>query len=530
MAEGRLISFEHAPVLDQAARDFISSGSGVNSTIVLGPVESGKSTLGIALYYTMGCCIPRCIDGIRRARILIVRTTEGELDRGIKKSILNWFPAATFGDFKGSMPSVQMIRQFDMELEVELFAFEDDSEKVLKKLRSTEYTMAFVNEAQFMSQRLIKAIEQRTGRFPSAEMCPEYDRKRRLYADMNMPTSDAHFVLRMSGKSALPADMPPEERLQYKIPRGWKIYTQPPAVFALKDARGNISGFEVNPECENLFYSTEEGILALTEGADVDDVRRDMMNEVVPLKTGVARYKDLSMKWHVSRTRLETYAESPIICGHDPGLYGGWVFLQKINQQWRCIGEYKAANQVASEQADDVKEYLSLHFPWWQEAGFIGHGDPFGSRAAAGASQDERTVYDILRNKGLMFTTPALKDNPEVRLNTGRTVLKASIGNGVPKVVFDGQMCPMIIAALNGGMTMKRVGNGKNGEVKLAVDKANGHADIGESWEYAMWGGGEATELITGQAHGGQAGTGNYLNNQSRNLQSSPRKLFGRRG
>jgi hypothetical protein len=515
----RLISFEHAPTLEKAATDFCLGTTGV---FVLGPVESGKSVLGVALSYIMGCCIPRCKDGIRRARILVVRSTEGELDRGIKKTIKNWFVPKMYGNFKGSMPSVLTIRQFDMELELELFAFDGDGEEVLKKLRSTEYTMAFVNEAQYMSLKLVKAIEQRTGRFPPADICPEYDRKRRIFGDMNMPSDPAHWALRMMGKSPLPADMSEEERLQYKKPDNWKFYQQPPAVFAEKNERGQITGFKVNPKAENLFYSTEDGILQLTQGADVDDVKRDLMNEVVPVKSGVPRYKEFSMDWHVSKTPLELFPDAPIICGHDPGLFGGWVFLQHINGQWRAFLEYRAHNETAYEQADAILPLLGERVPFWREAGFIGWGDPFGNRASAAGNAEEgaRTVFDILRARGLHFNTPAMKDNPETRLNTGRAVLKGTVGNGQPKAIFDSLGVPMLISALNGGMTMKRIGGGKEGEVKMAVDKKSGYADIGEAWEYAMWGGGESRDIVIGD-HVAQQQTAKVI--QPR------RRLFGRR-
>ena len=193
-------AFQHAPTLHSA----LVSDAFVK--IVQGPVESGKSVWLLADMYKQMLTMPRALDGYRRSRFLIMRTTEGELKRGIMRSYADWFPEHVYGSPEGSMPAVHKMAFLDVRAEVEFFAFEEASETALKKLRSTEYTSILVNEGQFVSLELFLAWRQRAGRYPRRLDCPAYDRKKRVSMDMNAPRVNDHWVSLMRGEVPMPAD------------------------------------------------------------------------------------------------------------------------------------------------------------------------------------------------------------------------------------------------------------------------------------------------------------------------------------
>lgn len=507
-------NFDYAPTLKRA----LNSSALVK--IVQGPVESGKTFWLIMSIYLDMCTMPRCKDGIRRSRYLIVRSTQGELERGIMRSWKDIFKEEVYGEIRGQMPAIHRLKFRDVECEVEFFAFEDDSIQVLKKLRSTEYTGAACNEAQYQSLRQLLAIRQRTGRYPPKIDCPDWDRKKRVWVDMNAPPQNDHWVLYMRGDVPLPADLPSDEKRKYNLPDDWEMFVQPPAVRPIYGLDGEIEEFELHPEIENLPYQDESAILSMCQTGDIDDIRRDYMNEVVAVKRGKPRYPYFRRSWHVSNGPLKPVRDVPIILGWDPGKYGALTIWQRVNEQWRCAHEVNARSdprlQSAAAFIDKTKEILSSFYPWYKETGVTGWSDPFGSRDT---TSPEFTYWNIARQKGLEFRSPAKKDSPSLRQETGTAMIKAGHLDN-PKVLLCPVGAPTLIDALDGGAVMQTIR--RAGEM-VAQEKMlkNKHADIMESAEYAWWGGGEDTSIV-------MAPVGEQIPNV---IQTAPghRRLSGRR-
>ena len=467
--------------------------------VVQGPVESGKTFWLIMSIYQDMCSMPRCKDGIRRSRYLIVRSTQGELERGIMRSWKDIFKEEIYGEVRGSMPAIHKLKFLDVECEVEFFAFEDDSVQVLKKLRSTEYTGAACNEAQYQSLRQVLAIRQRTGRYPRAVDCPDWDRKRRIWIDMNAPPLNDHWALYMRGDIPYPADMTEDEKRQLRCPDDWEFFVQPPAVKPIYNEFGNISDFEIHPDIENLPYQDEEAILSMCQTGDIDDIRRDYMNEVVQIKSGKPRYPHFKREWHVNNGRLKPVEGIPVILGWDPGKYGALTIWQRVNGQWRCAHEVNARSnpslQSADKFLDKVIEILTTYYPWYRTAGLTCWSDPFGSRDTI---SPEFTFWNIARQKGLMFNSPMPKDSPSLRHETGTKMVRGGdMGN--PKIMICPIGAPTFVDAMDGGCVMQTIR--RAGEM-VTQDKMlkNKHADVVESAEYAWWGGGEDNSIVDGPA------------------------------
>lgn len=483
------IEFRYAPTLRAAFND----GSAVK--IVQGPVESGKTVWLCAEIYRLMCTVPRCRDGVRRSRVLVIRTTEGELVRGIMRTWKDWFPEEVYGPIQGSMPAVHYLRFLDVECEVEFFAFEDDSEPVLRKLRSTEYTMVAFNEAQFTPLTLLLMAKQRAGRYPRKEDCPGFDRRKRVVMDMNAPRTSTHWALYMRGDAKLPADMPSEERRRYRKPKGWRFFVQPPAVRPVRDVLGEIVDFELHPLIENLPFQKGEEILSMCQNGDLDDIRRDYMNEMVQVKHGKPRYPGFKRGWHVARDRLTPAKGVPVVIGYDPGLSGAAVFFQRINDQWRGLAEMVADGdtslQSAKEQGERMLAILRDRFPWHKDAGVVCWGDPYGSW---GTVDKNTTFYRILGEMGLDFHSPAVKDNPTLRHQVGSKILREG-SYGDPKLLLCPVGCPGLIDALDGGAVMRQVRREGSMVTQDEILK-NRHSHICEAAEYAWWGGGESYSIV----------------------------------
>lgn len=483
------ISFEHAPTLRAAYAD-----EAALVKIVWGPVESGKTVWLCAEIYRLMCSIPRCRDGIRRSRFLLIRSTEAELQRGIMRTWKDWFPEDVYGPITGSMPAIQKLKFLDVEAEVEFFAFEDDSEAVLKKLRSTEYTAIGINEGQFTPLRLLLAARQRAGRYPKRVDCPEFDRQKRLFMDMNSPRSNDHFVLYMRGDIPLPADMPANDRRQYRKPDDWRIWKQPGSVRAVYDPAGEIEKFEINPEAENLPYQDEDAILSMCQAGDIDDIRRDYLNEVVQVRSGRPRYPKFRRAWHVAKQPLRPVEGVAPVIGYDPGLSGAAVFFQRVNGQWRGLAEMIARGDPSLSSAElqgrRMLDILQARFPWYRETGVTCWGDPYGDW---GGTDKNVTFYTIVGELGLEFQSPAKKDNPTLRHQIGQKIL-ADGSFGEPKLLLCPAGCPRLIDAME--LVVMRQVKREGAMVTQEELVKNNYADPVEAAEYAWWGGGEDHAIV----------------------------------
>lgn len=488
----RHIQFKDAPTI---RRYLLSS---VSVRIIVGPRESGKTVGSAAGIYSIMCTIPRCKDGIRRSRFLIIRPTYGELEQGTMKTWLDWFDEETYGKVTGSGPYIQTIRFEDVESEIVFLAVGDVRD--LKKLRSQEFTAAWINEAQFAPLRVVTEVLDICGRYPAKIECPAWDRKKTLFLDANAPESELHWMWLMSGKTPMPRDMPEDQKLAYKKPPGWEFFFQPAALLERFDEEGSLIGYELNPKAENTINHGERPYGNATDGKTRDEITRDYLCRPASSRSGRPRYPKFDRTWNVSDTPLKPYDGAPVVLGIDPGAAAsGVVFEQHIEGRWLTFRELIGEGVGMDELAPKILEVLSNHFPGWREAGLSAWIDPFGGWDGGGSTA-QATSKNILLAHGIPVQSPAAKDDPQLRMEIGRRILHASAPANprMPKVLIDGENCPRLVEALDGGaqLYMSKAGGAENAKWKLKKDE---HSHIVEAWEYPKWGHGEGDVLLLGE-------------------------------
>jgi len=487
---GDVIDFRYAPVLDQAAL------SPASFRCVEGPVNSGKSVWSLSEVWALGCTMPKCKDGIRRSKFLVVRDSYPNLESSTIETWKQWFPESQWGNINGREPMTHFLKFWDVEITVVFRAFDPGNIiKAVKDLRSTEWTGAWVNEGQFMPLALVKEIYSRTGRWPAKKDCPAYNRRKWLVMDMNAPATDDFWGYYMRGKTMLPRDLTPEQKFELQKPDDWEFFEQPPAVIEKRGEDGGFLGFEVNPEAENLPHIGEESIKQELSGRSYNDVRRDLMNKVVPMQKGYPRYTQF-LREHVA-DEIRPIETLPIIAGYDPGLHGCVHLFQQWKDRWFALHSVQAGGSSAVQLADEVLSVLNSRFPFWRSTGFVGWGDPYGdTRFGADESRAENTHFEIMEGKGLKFRSPAPRDNPSTRREITVKLLTSRTDTGATRLLVDKRYCAPLIAALDGGCTMMQVKSPDGVRVEEKVNKKNPLADVMEAAEYAFWGGGEAEGLF----------------------------------
>jgi hypothetical protein len=458
--------------------------------LVEGPVESGKTMACIGKLYKWMCTMPRCVDGIRRSRFIIVRPTYGELRTTVVKDILDVFPEEVYGVFSWSEPYSYKMKFLDVETELVFMAFHDITEAILKKLRSTQFTAGWLNEAQYAKLMLVTIVRDRCGRYPSKKMCPDWDREKRLILDNNAPPTYNHWIRLMRGDTAIPADMPKDQAMAYIKPDDWKFYKQPPAVLEVKDDQGNLLKYKVNPKAENLQWMGKKAYIGSIAGKSRDQIDRDYRNVTRPSRSGTPRYPQFDRDYHVAKQTLTPNDNLPLILGVDFGMTPAVVFEQVIDRTWYTYAELVFDNADAEELAEAINDVISRKFPFARNTGIQPWGDPQGGWKG---SNRKKTSFTILRADGIPIHHPKAKDNPELRMTIGRKVLRDTVNRG-PKVIID-PGCVRLIEALDGGATMRQVSVGDAVSVREEIVK-NQHSHICEAWEYSKWGYGEGRDLL----------------------------------
>jgi hypothetical protein len=493
-------SVRHA-MLQDVIIDGFRDGGPIEAGIIQGPVESGKSVGTAGSLYAAICNVPPWDNGVRRSRWLVTRNTYADLERSTLKTWLDWFPESDYGNVKGREPYTHEMKFEDVDAEVTFMSFEDDRLEILRRLRSMELTGCWINEGQYFSRKLFFAMAQRCGRYPP--VAKGGSGRKLMLMDMNAPESDDHWVLRMRGDVELPDDMPQNEKMAYEKPDWLEFYVQPPALIQHKDKDGAHLKWTVNPEAENIEHMTPDNYLKLADGRTMEEIRRDLCNEVVEGATGTPCYPSWDRDRHSTAEIIEPHEGSSLILGFDWGTTPSCTIWQNVAGQWLGIAEIVESNTRIIQFAPKVKRFISQRFPWAvanDGPGVIAWGDPQGGW---GNEHDGNTSFKIMRSAaGIIVRAPAEKDSPQTRLEIGDKLMTETLSDGRPRILCSRHPTrgmPRFCKAMAGGYVLKKFKVEGTEKTKTEVVK-NSHSHVAESGAYAWWGGGEGRATLRGTA------------------------------
>ena len=430
--------------------------------LIMGPIGSGKSYACCYELFALACAQEPDSHGVRRSRFAIIRDSYPNLRDTSLKTFLDIFPEHTFGPVHRQSP-MRAHHKFKMRdgtsVDAEYIFLSIDHEEDEAKLMSLELSGAFLNEARYLNESVLKKLLGRVGRYPSKKMggCTHPC----IVLDTN-PPDVTHWI--------------------YK-----KFVTEPVATWAFFQQPSGVG-----PDAENLhnlpanYYQnvidgeTEAGINAYVHGqfsySDSEAPVHEKFSATANVRTGL-----------VPRPYLKTYV------GCDFGRTPAALFIQHDPQanQWIVLHEICLFPGVATDLAEAIKqlvatEYQGMHISYW--------GDPSGGY---GSQTTEDTVFDIMNAEGIKILPAGKNNNWDIRKGVMDHVLNQKAATGGECLLVDAT-CTTFIAGMSGAYHYKKSQNSNKMKYSEMPDKTD-ESHIVEAGHYGLIGAGLDRVIVTAE-------------------------------
>ena len=378
-------------------------------------------------------------------------------------------------------------------MDLEVFFMALDGPEDVGKLLSLEVTGAYINEGREIVWEVMEGLSGRVDRYPETIK------------------NEAGEVIYGATEPGIIIDSNPPRTTHWlyekfqpgNTPKGWKKYTQPPAVYwddtPFVDDHGETHDGQwvLNPDAENLahlspgYYQNQ-----LANGEEYIKVM--LAGEYGMTRLGKPVFTKFSTIKHVAKEPLKAHRGSSLIVGIDFGLNVGCVVGQLNYSGLEILDELPAAD----ESLEDFLDQYLVPLLRKKYAGYkvIACGDPSGGGRS---SLNKMTAIQLTQSRGIT-TVPAVT-NAFVRR---KEAVDWFLGRDNGFVVDP--RCTQLIEALSAGYVWKESRN-KKGQILDIADK-NEHSHIADAVQYmclyAKFGGGSLTNNKT---IGGKKSAKKYL-------------------
>lgn len=346
---------------------------------VMGPVASGKSSGCMWDLFLNAMKQTPDKDGVRKSRYCVVRATYPQLRSSTVRTFIDWYKdkiTVTYTNPITARIKYDLPDGTKIDMEVMFVAIED--ELAAEKLRSWEFTGAWVNEAHEIPEYLINNIlPARVGRYPSArETGGPVDPQ--IILDYNAVPTD-HWLYKIAEETR---------------PENCSFFKQPPAV--IKDTKGN---YRINPEAENLEHLREGYYENMLLVASREVIQTDLMNQYGERRAGKPVYKDFDDAEHTTVAALSPPTGLPVIIGIDQGLTPAAALTYQAMDGTLCVFD-----EISTEDCS-LKEFAESHlwplintkYPWIKR-NFTCVVDPAANQRSM---NDAKAGFEILKEAGL---------------------------------------------------------------------------------------------------------------------------------
>lgn len=478
--------------------------SDLEAPFIMGPAGGGKTmaTIFKALRYT--ALMPSCVDGVTRAKGLVVRTDYRTLYRTTLSSWFRWFPK----DFPNSTytggadrPATHLLRFATprgrkIELTVEFAALGDN--RIEDMLRGWEGTWAWLNEADLLDESALDFLYQRGARWPPKNMLQGgADLPRRIFGDLNPPGNPNHWIVRRFLR-ATPRETPDGAA---PPPIALKLFQQP-------------SG--LSPNAENIANLPKDYYEGMVANMPEHDVQRFVHGRIGWDRSGMPVYPEFDARFNLAARPIKPIPGAEIHLGFDiSGLHPGAVIVQRApNLQLRVLEEFYFGRIGPTRFGEHLVAALEARYR--DNPLGVSFYDP-SNEWGVDKEEGTLTTIDIVRKAiGPLTLLPAPSNEIPLRIEAVRNQLLLPITAEARGLVVSPDRCPMLV---EGFMSMYRFVLNPDGNVRNAErpkpDK-NEHANIHDALQYVTLGLVGRAGAIASAGRGARAGalagsTGNFV-------------------
>lgn len=472
-------------------------------TIIQGPIRSGTSVCCAMKLYRMALQQAPGIDGVRRSKMAIIRSTYQELQDTTLATWTQWFREDVYGRVIRSKPMRHTIREQlgpDDRVEMEVIFLALDDEDDVHKLHSFELTAAWINELQHVPKAIVDELTSRLGHYPAKK--DGGSKWHHLIADMNAP-EEGHWVPYMRGDLPLPDWMTDEDKREYVKPKDWNFYVQPPGLRETLDEKGHVVGYEPNPDAENTKWLNQGASFYMQEaqGKPKNWIDTRIMNRTGIRRDGQPVFPAYRREVHRSDTKIPLAEGQTLYVGVDFGRSPAALCAQNVRGRWYVIAEYIQTNMGATTFAPLLNAFLADLLKDNPEIPVSVWGDPAGDFKG---QEGETTPFMIFRKRGhngepmypyLASIRPAPSNSLSVRLGAVENILNRMV-DGKPALLVSAS-CIAFSAAMEGAYHFRKIK--ATDATRFAEEPEKDDAShIADAGQYMFLGGGEGRTLRTG--------------------------------
>lgn len=408
---------------------------------VVGPYRSGKSTGSMIDLVISALKIPHCLDGKRRARLLIARNTYPELRSTCVSTWENWFGG--LGQVKSrEKPYMEYFHKFNDKygeffLHVLFLAF--DGEHDIKKLKSFETSFALLEEAIELEGIVYTHAKARIGQWPTKQMC---DKK-------------------INGKLIMPTNPPNDLNwlhtlMEVEKPEKHKLFKQPAAL--LWNEKGELIE---NPDAENIENLSKgyDYYFDTAIGQTKEFIKVFIMGHYGTLRAGKPIYPDYNDDWHAVDD-IAIDRNYPVKLKADYGTRAPALLIcQYVDGQLRAIKEFCGSFTTMSVLYEyDALPWLNKHAPHLRletvdddlaiyERYFL---EVAGDPANTDGGREQLEAFGLIVGN-------AVTNKINTRIDAVTKLLLHAAPRGKPRLIVSKKGCPMLRKGFIKGYVYKEV-------------------------------------------------------------------------
>lgn len=429
---------------------------------ICGPFGSGKSVTCVQELMYIAMRQAPAADGNRYVRFGIVRASYPNLRTTTKKTMEMWYPSEC-GSIKETAPMEGKYRiplPDDTVVVMELLLIAVETAEDVKKLRSTDFTAIWINEATEVAQEVLTAATERVGRFPSDRFgtCTY----KGVLLDYNKPPR-GHW-LRLLFESV-------------DTPANYGYFEQPPAVFKHTSEDGIVT-YTYNPEADNLkvlgpdYYPDQVAAKRLVGALDEIDQLLCMMD--VDAKAGKPVFTNFSREAHVAKSVLQPIqGQDAVIAIDTSGIHPAALIAQFMGRQWGIVDELYGDGTGFDDFIYGA--LLPVLTQRYRGCKVLAVCDPANARNGYNATTPVANLIEA-RIPAIVAPTNDIK----ARIEAGNQMLSRNVGG-----IIISPACELLIAALAGGYRFKKTTiAGTIDQTYSSTPEKNNHSHPADAYEY----------------------------------------------